>query len=79
MAVEDTDEALIKASLRAILRSDGTSAKALAAKAQAARQLSILSGLQKPEEAHSDDDAPDPMADLDELEMRRLARRRKAS
>jgi hypothetical protein len=79
VAVED-DRELIRESLRAVLRSGGSSGKALAAKSQAARQLALLNG--EPVVAGNrgevrDDDAPYPHADLWEIEDQRRERARK--
>ena len=73
---EKSDEELIRESLRAVLASPGTSAKALAAKAQAARQLGLLNG-QGGDDVGPRDDAPYPMDDLWEIEDERRERARK--
>lgn len=85
--VAKSDADLIADALRAVLASEGTSGKALAAKAQAARQLGLLTGLIKSADeaaaaAAEDGLAPDPMADLQEDELarqRRLRTRRRSA
>jgi hypothetical protein len=77
-----TDDAeLIRQALRDVLRAEGTSGKALEAKAAAARQLAKLEGLMPDDEKVSGEPelAPDPMADLDEVERQRVKRLRRAA
>lgn len=80
---EQDDAELIRESLRGILRSEGTSGKAIEAKAAAARQLAKMQGLMPDgDDKLGDDDvqAPDPFADLDVAERaRQLRERRKLS
>lgn len=73
--VEKSDEELIRESLRAVLASPGGSAKALAAKAQAARQLGLLNGAQA-EAAAGGQGAEYPMEDLWGVEEERRERAR---
>jgi hypothetical protein len=76
---EPTDEQLVRKALREVLQAPGVGAKALAAKAQAARQLALLDGLHvDPAAADREaEDHPDPMADLDEMEAARQKRARR--
>jgi hypothetical protein len=74
----DDDRDLIREGLRAVLRSEGTGSRAVAAKAQAARQLALLNGEpvlstngKKPVDP---DEVDDPMADLHEIEEERRLR-----
>ena len=76
---EPSDELLIRKALREVLMAPGTSAKALAAKAQAARQLALLDGLgvdAAAAEREAAEDFPDPFEDLDRLEAQRQKRAR---
>lgn len=78
MASRDDDDELIRESLRRVLRAEGTSAKLLAAQAQAARQLAAMDGLIKVGKEEPDDGVPpDPFADLDDMERERQKRARK--
>jgi hypothetical protein len=70
-----SDEELIREGLRAVLRSEETSGKALAAKAQAARQLGLMNGAQDAPSGGGED-AEYPMADLWEVELERRERAR---
>jgi hypothetical protein len=69
-----SDEELIKDSLRAVLESEETSGKALAARAQAARQLALMNGLRLGSEERPVVDADYPMEDFWEQERVRRAR-----
>jgi hypothetical protein len=77
-----TDKDLIMRGLREIIAAPGTSGKALESKAAAARQLARMEGLlptaaeRKHELEEEEFGGPDPMADLDELAVRRARKRR---
>jgi hypothetical protein len=74
---QDDDRDLIREGLRAVLRSEGNGSRAVAAKAQAARQLALLNGEpvlstngKKPVDP-DEIDAPNPMLDLEVAERAR--------
>jgi hypothetical protein len=70
------DADLIREGLRAVLRSENTSGKALEAKAAAARQLAKMEGLMLGNDEAAGDDgmAPDPFRDLELVERARQAK-----
>ena len=77
--MDDRDRVLL--SLRAILDAPGTSGKALEAKSRAAAQLARMTGTDPTGYGGAkdpvDEQAPDPMADLDRLAAQRKLRARK--
>jgi hypothetical protein len=76
--VAESDQERVLRALREVLDAPGTSARHLAAKASAAHQLSKLQGLAEAGEPAGDErwSAPDPMGDLDEVELQRRKRAR---